>query len=87
MHDGDDHEDPMAFELLDSEEAEDIEGIEKFTLYSVGIDIGSSTTHTIFSRLILRREGAGLSAKFVVTNRDVLHRSPIMLTPTPPALR
>ena len=81
MHDGDDHEDPMAFELLDSEEAEDIEGIEKFTLYSVGIDIGSSTTHTIFSRLILRREGAGLSAKFVVTNRDVLYRSPIMLTP------
>ncbi len=81
MHDGDDHEDFMALQLLDSEDAEDIEGIEKFTLYSVGIDIGSSTTHTIFSRLVLRREGAGLSAKFVVTNRDVLYRSPIMLTP------
>ncbi len=81
MHDGDDHEDLAAFQLLDSDEAEDIEGIEKFTLYSVGIDIGSSTTHTIFSRLVLRREGAGLSAKFVVTNRDVLYRSPIMLTP------
>ena len=81
MHDGDDHEDLMAFQMLDSDEAEDIEGIEKFTLHSVGIDIGSSTTHTIFSRLVLRREGAGLSAKFVVTNRDVLYRSPIMLTP------
>ncbi len=81
MHDGDDHEDFAALRLLDSDDAEDIEGIEKFTLHSVGIDIGSSTTHAIFSRLILRREGAGLSAKFVVTNRDVLYRSPIMLTP------
>ena len=81
MHDGDDHDDLTAFQMLDSDEAEDIEGIEKFTLHSVGIDIGSSTTHTIFSRLVLRREGAGLSAKFVVTNRDVLYRSPIMLTP------
>ena len=81
MHDGEDHDHGNAFDLLDSEDAEDIEGIEKFTLRSVGIDIGSSTTHTIFSQLILRREGAGLSAKFVVTNRDVLYRSPIMLTP------
>jgi ethanolamine utilization protein EutA len=79
MHDDDDHVHP--FDLVDSDEAEDIEGIEKFTLHSVGIDIGSSTTHAIFSRLILRREGAGLSAKFVVTNRDVLYRSPILLTP------
>lgn len=81
MHDDEDHGHFHALDLIDSDEAEDIEGIEKFTLHSVGIDIGSSTTHTIFSRLILRREGAGLSAKFVVTNRDVLHRSPIMLTP------
>ena len=81
MHDDDDLDHSHVFDLLDNEEAEDIEGIEKFTLYSVGIDIGSSTTHTIFSRLILRREGAGLSARFVVTNRDVLYRSPIMLTP------
>ena len=81
MHDDDDLDHSHVFELLNDEEAEDIEGIEKFTLYSVGIDIGSSTTHTIFSRLVLRREGAGLSAKFVVTNRDVLYRSPIMLTP------
>ena len=78
MHDDDEHD---FFDISEADDVEDIEGIEKFTLYSVGIDIGSSTTHTIFSRLILRREGAGLSAKFVVTNRDVLYRSPIMLTP------
>ena len=79
MHDDDD--DHGHFEIPEGDDVEEIEGIEKFTLHSVGIDIGSSTTHTIFSRLILRREGAGLSAKFVVTNRDVLYRSPIMLTP------
>ena len=60
---------------------EDIEGLEKFTLRSVGIDIGSSTSHLVFSRLTLRREGASLSARFVVTERTVLHRSPILLTP------
>jgi ethanolamine utilization protein EutA len=80
MHDDEDGHD-FLMEFSEGDSVEDIEGIEKFTLTSVGIDIGSSTTHTIFSRLILRREGAGLSAKFVVTNRDVLFRSPIMLTP------
>lgn len=60
---------------------EDIEGIEKFTLRSVGIDIGSSTTHLIFSSLILRRAGASLSAQFNVTERQILARSEILLTP------
>ena len=41
------------------EKASDIEGIEQLTLTSVGIDIGSSTSHLLFSRLTLRREGAG----------------------------
>jgi ethanolamine utilization protein EutA len=60
---------------------EDIEGLEMFTLRSVGIDIGSSTSHLVFSHLTLRREGANLSAQFKVTNRQVLYRSPILLTP------
>ncbi|MBI2987559.1 MAG: ethanolamine ammonia-lyase reactivating factor EutA [Deltaproteobacteria bacterium] len=60
---------------------EDIEGLEMFTLKSVGIDIGSSTSHLVFSQLILRREGASLSARFKVAERKVLFRSKIMLTP------
>ena len=60
---------------------EDVEGLEMFTLTSVGIDIGSSTSHLVFSRLTLRREGAALSGRFTVTNREVLYRSQIMLTP------
>ena len=34
---------------------------ERITLNSVGIDIGSSTSHLIFSRLTLRRQGVALS--------------------------
>jgi ethanolamine utilization protein EutA len=60
---------------------EDIEGLEMFTLTSVGIDIGSSTSHLIFSQLTLRREGAALSGRFKVTERTVLFRSAILLTP------
>ena len=52
-----------------------------FTLKSVGIDIGSSTSHLVFSRLTLRRQGAGHSAQFSVAQREVFHRSPVMLTP------
>jgi ethanolamine utilization protein EutA len=59
---------------------DELEGLERITLTSVGIDIGSSTSHIIFSRLTLRREG-GLSGRFRVAARRVLYQSPIMLTP------
>src|SRR5258708_39420812 len=59
----------------------DLEGIEKLTLTSVGIDIGSSTSHLLFSRLTLRRKGAGHSAKFKVASREILWSSPVLLTP------
>jgi len=54
---------------------------ERLSLTSVGIDIGSSTSHLIFSRMILRRQGIALSSRFVVVKRDILHESPILLTP------
>lgn len=54
---------------------------ERIILNSVGIDIGSSTSHLIFSRLTLRRQGVALSSRFVVVNREIIHESPILLTP------
>ena len=54
---------------------------ERISLNSVGIDIGSSTSHLIFSRLVLRRQGLALSSRFVVVKREILHESPILLTP------
>jgi ethanolamine utilization protein EutA len=50
-------------------------------IVSIGIDIGSSTSHLSFSRLKLRREFQGLSSRFVVVERAVLWESPITLTP------
>lgn len=50
-------------------------------IVSVGIDIGSSTSHLSFSRLRLRREMHGLSSRFVVIERSVLWASDIALTP------
>ncbi|HWP58899.1 MAG TPA: ethanolamine ammonia-lyase reactivating factor EutA [Candidatus Acidoferrales bacterium] len=82
MHDTDDvHEHLTPADFGPDAIIEDIEGLEMFTLKSVGIDIGSSTSHLVFSRLTLRREGAALSGRFKVTNREVLYRSDIMLTP------
>ncbi len=82
MHDLDnDHDHPDFLEIGPDAIVEDIEGLEMFTLKSVGIDIGSSTSHLVFSHITLRREGASLSGQFKVTERKVLYRSKIMLTP------
>jgi ethanolamine utilization protein EutA len=46
-------------------------------LTSVGVDIGSATSHLAFSRLVLRRRG--LRAELL--RRELLHQSAILLTP------
>ena len=51
------------------------------TLHSVGMDIGSSGTQVVFSRLHLRRIGEDLSSRYVVVRRDPVYRSPVALTP------
>ena len=50
-------------------------------LKTVGIDIGSSTSHLLFAKVILEREAQELSSRYVVVRRDIVWRSPIMLTP------
>jgi ethanolamine utilization protein EutA (predicted chaperonin) len=50
---------------------------ETLQLTSVGVDIGSSTSHLVFSRLELTLEGS----RYRVTKRDVLNESQILLTP------
>ena len=48
---------------------------------TVGIDIGSSTSHLLFAKVGLQRQSQGLSSRFVVVGRDIVWRSPILLTP------
>jgi ethanolamine utilization protein EutA len=50
---------------------------EELRLTSVGVDIGSSTSHLVFSRLELTLEGS----RYRVTKREVLNESEILLTP------
>jgi ethanolamine utilization protein EutA len=50
-------------------------------LTTVGIDIGSATSHLMVARVHLQRLSTGLSSRFVVVGREVVWRSPILLTP------
>jgi ethanolamine utilization protein EutA len=50
-------------------------------LVSVGIDIGSSGTQVIFSRVYMRRMGEALTSRYYVVKRETLHQSPVVLTP------
>jgi len=50
---------------------------------SVGIDIGSSTSHLIFSKLTLRRERGfiNMTNRFNLVKREIIYESEIILTP------
>lgn len=83
MHDEDfDHEHEVG--LTDADRRAIAQAIleqDTLELRTVGIDIGSSTSHLLFARVYLRRETHHLSSRFVVVGRTVEWRSPILLTP------
>ncbi len=54
-----------------------LEEEDEIRLVSVGVDIGSSTSHLVFSRLVLER----LDNRYVVVEREIVHESDVMLTP------
>src|SRR5215471_1214959 len=51
------------------------------TLTSVGVDIGSSGTQIIFSKIHLRRLAEDLTSRYYVVKRETLFLSPVSLTP------
>src|SRR5271154_1210133 len=51
------------------------------SLTTVGIDIGSSGTQVIFSRVHLRRLAEDLTSRYYVVTRETLFQSPVALTP------
>ena len=53
-------------------------------LVTVGVDIGSSTSHLLFARVRFERRGHRRNDQFVVAERTVEWRSPILLTPFRP---
>lgn len=64
-----------------AELAEHLWRLENVELTTVGVDVGSSTSHLMFARVHLQRLAEALSSRFVVVDRQVLWRSLIMLTP------
>ena len=54
---------------------------EHIELVTVGIDIGSSTSHLLFAKIHLQRRTQGLSSRYEVVARDILWESPIRFTP------
>jgi ethanolamine utilization protein EutA len=81
MHEGDE---PHFHEWSEEERkavAETIWQAENVELTTVGIDIGSSTSHLMFARVHLQRKTQLLSSEFVVVRREILWRSPILFTP------
>ncbi len=82
MHDTDIvHEHVELSEQERAELARFIWSQEHVELTTVGIDIGSSTSHLLFAKVTLQRRSQGLSSRFVVVDRQIMWRSPIMLTP------
>ena len=64
---------------IDSKEAK----VEYLNVLSVGIDIGSSTSHLVFSRLTLKRETSffNMSNRFNLANREIIYEGNIIFTP------
>ncbi len=56
---------------------------EYLNILSVGIDVGSSTSHLIFSKLTLKRESSffNMSNRFILINREIIYEGNIIFTP------
>lgn len=72
-----DDEEAQGGRIFFSSAGRSLEGEDEIRLTSVGVDIGSSTSHLVFSRLLLER----LDNRYVVTEREVFHESDVLLTP------
>jgi ethanolamine utilization protein EutA len=79
-HEDEDHEDG----LTEADRRDMVAAMlqrETLRLLTVGIDIGSSTSHLLFARVLFQRRGSRAAPTFVPVERTIEWRSPIMLTP------
>jgi ethanolamine utilization protein EutA len=76
-HDGDDHDHDHDHEFSDDVSV----GLSSVPLLSIGIDIGSSSTQVIFTRLDMRGPSAHRALRRQIKERETLYMSAIMPTP------
>ncbi len=84
IHFPDHHTDDVDGAGAADEIADSIWALDNVELTTVGVDVGSSTSHLLFAKLHLQRLTQSLSSRYAVVHREVLHRSPILLTPYRP---
>lgn len=53
----------------------------RIELVSIGIDIGSSTSHLVLSKLLLEREERSASRRFLIKQRNIIYEGRIINTP------
>ncbi len=55
--------------------------INEIEILSVGVDVGSSTSHLVFSNLLLKRDERSATRRFNIEKRDIIYEGQIIHTP------
>ena len=55
--------------------------INKLEILSVGVDVGSSTSHLVFSNLVLKRDMRSVTRRFNIEERNIVYEGRIINTP------
>ncbi len=55
--------------------------INEIEILSVGIDVGSSTSHLVFSNLVLKRDQRSVTKRFNIQERNIIYEGRIIDTP------
>ncbi len=58
-----------------------VDQIDQIDLLSVGVDVGSSTSHLVFSNLILHKDVRSSSKRFIISQRKIIYEGRIIDTP------
>jgi ethanolamine utilization protein EutA len=55
--------------------------INKIEILSVGVDVGSSTSHLVFSNLVLKKDQLSVTRRFNIQERNIIYEGRIIHTP------
>ncbi len=55
--------------------------VNEIELLSVGVDIGSSTSHLVFSKLLLEKDELSPTHRFIIQDRNIIYEGRIIDTP------
>jgi ethanolamine utilization protein EutA len=55
--------------------------INEIEILSVGVDVGSSTSHLVFSNLVLKRDQRSITRRFNIQERNIIYEGRIVNTP------